>query len=356
MDFYLNNQETEYRTMVTNYAREVLSVERDRIDGQGELQEGDISNLVTAGLWGEHFFTNTNWTTKVTTLIELAKESPSLAGFLVDSLAAASLCSNESGQDRTVLALVEEQAGSDFQSMSTVASRTSDGWVINGDKCFVTNASITSAFVVFAKVDNKPAVFVVESRTPGVAIQSEQSKMGLNGLRFFNVSFQNVAVPETAYVAVESEEVMQKVFSYLALGMGALSIGIAEAAFNLALDRARARQQFGKPIGDNQAVQFMVAKMVVKINAAKSMLYRATQRLDVGEAPGASANAAKLMASEACRDVVHHALQIYGGHGLLSEHRISQLYQDQRITELFGGTSETQRNAISKYVIEELYA
>jgi alkylation response protein AidB-like acyl-CoA dehydrogenase len=308
-----------------------------------------------SGIW-DLLLKEEGWITKATVLIEVAKEAPSFAAMFSDLLVCQSVLKDGLGDHFYTSAFVEEEAGSDLSKVETEARLEQGNWILSGEKWFVANAELADAFLVLAKTkDDSYSIYNVPKNADGVIIQ-EQKKMGLEGYKLSKVILNNVSVPQDSTILSlgQNFEGLQHAGLQEKLAISSLSIGIAESALDESIERARTRKQFGQPIGDFQAIQFKIAEMTVGINGAKTLLYQAAQKHDNQEDAATEAAMAKVFSSEVSGKAVDHAVQIFGSHGLLNDSKVSKLYRSQRLTEIFGQTSEMQRMAIAEYVIKNI--
>lgn len=354
--FELNESQKRDRQQVINFIEQYL-VNRDReIEYEGNINHQDLEQLKVHGIWDVILGNEKDWVTKVTMLIELTKTSPSLAAMFVDLLVSKSILKDQMSEGFSTTAFVEEKAGSDLSLIETEAYKSADGWVLKGEKWFVFNCHLANQVMVLAKITEQTfGIFQIPLKAEGVQIQ-EQKKMGLEGLKFSKVRLNQVLIPDSAYILSVDEtfESIKEANTLSSLSVAALSIGIAEFALNESLNRARSRQQFGQQIGDFQAIQFKIADITVGINASKTLIYQAAQKLDRKENSVIDASMAKVYSSEVAGRAVNHSVQIHGTHGVLNDSIVSKLYQSQRLTEILGQTSEMQRIAIGKHVIKTI--
>jgi alkylation response protein AidB-like acyl-CoA dehydrogenase len=251
-------------------------------------------------------------------------------------------------------ALSEPGAGSDAGSLKTTARREGDGYVIDGAKTFITNAPIAEVFVIFANAD--PATgskgitaFVVERGTKGLEVGPNDEKMGLRGSTTAQLYFNGMKLDAAQRVGAEGDgfKVALRTLDFGRLGLAAHSVGAAQRLLEASIDHAKTRVQFGKPIGANQAIQWMLADAATEIHAARLMVYDAASRADRGERITDRAAMAKLFATEMLGRVADSAVQIHGGMGYMRELWIERAYRDARITRIYEGTSEIQRVVIA---------
>jgi butyryl-CoA dehydrogenase len=252
-------------------------------------------------------------------------------------------------------ALTEANAGSDAASISTSAVKDGDHYVLNGTKQFITNGDLASFFMVFAKTDSTRGVrgistIIAEGGTPGLSIGRAEDKMGIRGSSQTQVIFENARVPADNLLGREGEgfRIAMSVLDRARPGVGAQACGLAQQALDLATKYAKERVVFGSAIAEFQAVRFMLAEMATQLEAARLMTYKASKLASDGKGRfSMQAAMTKLFASEMAHFVVDKALQIHGGYGYMKDYTIERLYRDQRIMEIFEGTTEIQKHVIA---------
>ena len=253
--------------------------------------------------------------------------------------------------------LTEENAGSDASGTETTAVRDGDEWVINGSKRYITNASTPLTLGVTLQVmtndeNGRPRLttILVESGTPGFDAKRMLGKMMWRAADTAHLSFKNCRVPYSNLLGEEGKGLryMLKTLDGGRLSVGAMGLGLAQGAFEMALKHAKTRKQFGRAIGRNQAIGFKLADMSMKIELARNTLYRACILKDNGEPYSKEAAMAKLYTSEIAREVADDAVQIFGGAGLFKDNPIERFYRDQRLLQVGEGTSEILRLVIAR--------
>jgi acyl-CoA dehydrogenase len=251
-------------------------------------------------------------------------------------------------------ALTEPNAGSDAAHIQTMARREGEEYVLNGSKLWVSNGPIADLYTVFATTDREKGskgvtAFVVDRETPGVVIGKVDEKMGLRGSKTSEVFFQECRVPAANVIGEEGRgfKVAMQTLDSARVALGASCVGQAQAALNLALQWSRQRIQFGKPIADNQAIQWMLADSEVDVHAGRTMVYHAAWKIDNGQRASHEAAMVKLYCSEMCNRVIDRAVQVHGGMGYMKEFDIERMYRDARILRIYEGTSEIQRMIIA---------
>jgi alkylation response protein AidB-like acyl-CoA dehydrogenase len=269
-----------------------------------------------------------------------------------------SLCS---GQELGAFGLTESQAGSDAGATRTLAVRDGDYYVLNGSKMWITSGAIAKVVIVTAKTD--PAAgsrgiscFLVQKDTPGFVPGKNEPKMGLKGSVTSALSFEDCRVPIANLLGEEGEGFKQMLITLDGgrIGIGAMALGLAQAALDEATRYARERVQFGQPIAKFQAIQWMIADMATEIDAARLMVYRAAAKKDAGLPFTKEAAMAKLLASEVAERAAFKALQIHGGYGYSREYPVERIYRDQRLCSIGEGTSEIQRLVIARQILGKL--
>ena len=258
--------------------------------------------------------------------------------------------------------LSEPHAGSDVASMSTRAVRDGDQYVLNGRKVWITNAGVSDFYTVFAKTDPTAgskgiSAFVVERDTPGFSVGKLESKLGVRGSPTGEILLDDVAVPAERRVGDENAA-----FGYAmdALNgsrpiIGAQAVGIAQGALDVAARYATERSQFGSHIADFQGVQFMLADMATRLEAARLLVYRACTMLET-DAPGvAGASAmAKLFASDAAMQITTDAVQVLGGAGYTRDFPVERMLRDAKITQIYEGTNQIQRIVVARGLLDSI--
>lgn len=259
------------------------------------------------------------------------------------------------GKGRACYAITEEGAGSDPSMVKTKAIRRKGKWLISGEKWFVTSADASSVILVHAHVDGdaaKPTIFIVDKDAPGVIVKRIPKFMHNYLYEHFEIVFDKVEVSEERRLGAVGQgfDLTKEWFTETRIEIAAHCLGAATRAVEIANDYAAGRVQFGKPIRDFQAIEFMLADMAVEIFVAKSMLYRLGAQLGSRADPKivhAHASAAKLHCSEMAGRVVDKALQILGGRGYMRENPVERLYRDVRVDRIWEGTSEIQRMIVA---------
>ncbi len=261
-----------------------------------------------------------------------------------------------SGRRLAAFGLTEPDAGSDAGATKTRAELRDGAWVVNGSKMFITNAGtdITACVTITARTgpDGEISNLIVPDGTPGYAISEPMKKLGWRASDTRELSFENCAVPEGNLLGVRGRGLAQflEILDGGRISVAAMGVGLAQGAYDLALAYARERQQFGRPIGQFQAVQFALTDMATEIEAGRALVYKAAWLKDQGRPFAKEAAMAKLYTGVLSNRAVNAALMIHGGYGYMDEFAISRLYRDQKILEIGEGTNEVQRMVIARHL------
>jgi butyryl-CoA dehydrogenase len=263
-----------------------------------------------------------------------------------------------SGRVLGAYGLTEPGAGSDSRGTRTRARRDGEDWIINGGKRFITNAGVAGTYIVTAVTDReegsgKISAFIVEADTPGFSIGRMEEKMGLHASNTGELLFDDCRVPLDNLLGDEGEgdKLFLKTLDGGRIGIAAMALGLAQAAYEAASAYAKERRQFDRPIGAFQGVAFMIADMATEIDAARLMTYRAAWLKDQGSPYSTEAAMAKLFASEVAQRVTNDAIQVHGGYGYITEYHVERYLRDAKLTEIGEGTSQIQRLVIARNLL-----
>ncbi|MCP4735074.1 MAG: acyl-CoA dehydrogenase, partial [Bosea sp.] len=245
--------------------------------------------------------------------------------------------------------MTEPNAGSDSGGTQTTATETAEGWVINGRKCFITNANHSGTFIVTAVFDRSLGAkgigaFVVPRDTPGFSLEPGDHKLGMRGSDWASLVFEDARIPMDHLLGPKEEgfSTFMKTLEGGRISIAALSLGIAQGAYEEAVSYAKEREAFGKPLAAQQAVAFKLADMRTQIEAARHLVYHSARLKDTGQKYGAQAAMAKLHASETAMKVTYDAIQIHGGYGYIKEYGVEQDMRDSKIASIYEGTNGVQ--------------
>lgn len=267
------------------------------------------------------------------------------------------------GDKISAFVLTEPEAGSDANAMRTNAVLEGDCYILNGRKCFISNAIVSDFYLVFARVktlDNKKGIsaFVVEKDTQGLSMGKKENKMGLRGNTMADLIFENARVPKENIVGGEGEgwKILAQVANQMRLyGASAMGLGIAQGALDYAVEYAKQRYQFGKPIASLQGIQFMLADMYIQTEAVRSILYRTSQMIDRGEGSateiGSLVSMSKCLSGDTAIKVATDAVQVLGGYGYIKDYPVERMMRDAKSVQIFDGTNQIQRLVVARNLL-----
>jgi butyryl-CoA dehydrogenase len=378
MDLELNAEQESIRKMVRDFAQKDVAPIAAQIDEQGVVPFENIRKMAGLGLLGlivseEYDGRGADMISYVLAVEELSKACASTAIVMAvqNSLVAAGIEQFGTAEQRQAFlpplargekigafALTEPGAGCDASALLTTAVREGDEYVINGRKHFITNGGFADLVVLMAMTDKSQghrgiSAFLVEKGTAGFSPGKEEHKMGIRGTDTSELLFDDVRVPVANRLGEDGQgfRIAMTVLDGGRIGVAAQAVGIAQGAYEAALEYSKQRVQFGKPICEFQAIQWMLADMATRIDAARLLVYRAAMVKESGGRFSKEAAMAKLYASETATWVADRAIQIHGGYGYMKEYPVERNYRDAKITELYEGTSEVQRMIIARSVL-----
>jgi len=378
MDFDLAPEHEMIRQSVREFAEKEIRPVASHVDRTGEFPKATVAKMAGLGLLGmaipqEYEGAGLDTMALAVAIEEVARVCGSHALIMAahNSLCTGTiwLAGNEdqrrryipdlaSGRKMGAWALTEPTSGSDAAAMRTTATRTKDGWVLNGTKTFCTNAPVAGTFVIHAitepsKGNRGISAFIIERGNPGLSIGKIEDKLGVRGSVTSQVILTDCHVPSGALLGKENEGFVNalKVLDGGRIGIGSMAVGIAQGAFEESVKYAKKRVQFSKPIAEHQAVQFMLADMAMQIDAARVLVRRAAWLKDRGLPFKKEAAMAKLYASEMSSFVTNKAVQIHGGYGYIADYPVERMLRDAKLTEIGEGTSEIQRLVIARELI-----
>jgi butyryl-CoA dehydrogenase len=269
------------------------------------------------------------------------------------------------GKKLAAFAITEPQAGSDASAVRTTAIRDGDHYVLNGTKQWITNGGEAEIYTVIAltnpaKGPRGVSCIVVEKETPGFTFGKKEDKLGIRASATRELVFQDCRVPVANCLGREGTGFItaMRTFDVSRPGVGAQAVGIAQGAFDLALEYACTRRQFGVPVGSFQGLRFMLADMAMKVEAARALVYATARHIDKQpkERPTLYSAMCKCYASDVAMEVTVDALQIYGGYGYMHDYPIEKYMRDAKITQIYEGTNQIQREEMSKVLISGFHA
>jgi alkylation response protein AidB-like acyl-CoA dehydrogenase len=256
--------------------------------------------------------------------------------------------------------LTEAGAGSDAAATKTRAVRKGDVYLLNGTKCFITNANIGETFIVTARTSDAPgskgiSAFIVEKSFKGFRTGQKLEKLGTRGSDWAELVFEDCEVPAANRLGPEGNgfKLFMETLDGGRISIGAMALGLAQGAFERSVKYAKERETFGKKIGEHQAIAFKLADMKVTIDAARHLVYHAARLKDAGRPYGQAGGIAKLYASEIAMKVTFDAIQVHGGYGYSTEYEVERMWRDAKLCTIGEGTSEVQRLVVSRQVLKE---
>jgi butyryl-CoA dehydrogenase len=378
MDFAPTPQHEEIRRTVRDFAERRIAPVADELERRGEFPHDIIREAAGLGLLGVPFpeevgGTGLDQVAYAITVEELSRVSGSV-GIIVS--AHTSLGCNPiylagtdaqkerylrplaSGAKLGAYGLTEPGAGSDSRGTRTRARRDGDCWILNGGKRFITNAGVADTYIVTAITEREAesgniSAFIVERDAPGFSIGRMEEKMGLHASNTGELIFTDARIPAENLLGEEGEgdKLFLRTLDGGRIGIAAMALGLAQAAYEAASAYAKTREQFGRPIASFQGVAFMIADMATRIDAARLLTYRAAWLKDAGRPYTTEASMAKLYASEVARDVTNDAIQVHGGYGYITEYKVERYLRDAKLTEIGEGTSQIQRLVIARNLL-----
>jgi butyryl-CoA dehydrogenase len=381
MDFTFSDEQQMVIDEARHFAQKELAPTVEEFDRRGEPNLAALKKLGQLGYLGmaipeAYGGSNVGAIACAGALLEIAKEdagtavamsvhnsvvSETIVLYGTDAQKSRTLPRLASGEAIGCFALTEANSGSDPGGLQMTATPDGDHYLLNGVKTFVTNGAIADVIIVFALTDKARqakgiSAFVLPKETPGVSVGKHEDKMGIRSASCTELLFDNCRLPLEARLGEENKglKIALSVLDGGRIGITAQAVGIAMAAYQEALRHAKDRTLNGKPIADFQSLQFMLADMATEIEVARTMLFRVAWMKQSGVARfSKEVSMAKLFASEMSHRVCHKALQIHGGYGYMKDYKIERLYRDQRITEIYEGSSEIQRYIIARSVLGE---
>jgi alkylation response protein AidB-like acyl-CoA dehydrogenase len=266
-----------------------------------------------------------------------------------------------SGEWLAAFGLTEAGSGSDAAAMRTTAVRKGNKYILNGSKRFITNGGLAQVTSVFALTEPEKgtrgiSAFIVEKDFPGFSVGRIEDKMGIKGSQTAELIFTDCEVPAENLLGREGDgfKIAMMTLDRTRPGIGAQALGIAQGALDLAVSYAKQRIQFGKPIAENQGIQFMLADMATKVEASRLLVYNVAEMIDRGEQHFSMySSMAKMFASDKAMEVTNDAIQILGGYGYMKEYPAERMMRDAKITQIYEGTNQIQRLVIARELLRD---
>ncbi len=378
MDLGLSPRQESFRDMVRDFAEKEVAPRAAAVDAEARFPAQAVRMMGALGLMGvaipeEYGGAGADTICYVIAIEEISRACASTG--VIMSINNSLVCDlihkfgNEEQKRRFLMPLArgeqlgcfclsEPDAGSDAGNLRVTALADGDHFVLNGVKNFITNGKEADIAIVFATVDRRLkhkgiSAFVVEKGTPGFRVLKEESKLGIRGSSTCQLLFEQCRVPRENLLGGIGEGFRIAMVSLDGgrIGIAAQAVGIARAALEASLEYARGRVQFGRPIAAFQAIQFLLADMATRIDAARLLTYRAASLRDGGAPYAKEGSMAKLSASEVAMWVTTKAIQIYGGYGYITDYPVQRHFRDAKVTEIYEGTSEIQRLVIAGHLL-----
>jgi len=380
MDFSLTEDQKMLRAMVRDFAEKELEPIAAEIDEEARFPAESIRKAAELELTGigypEKYGGSGGGAVEQTIVFEeLARACASTSGILIvtNELAAYPLYTHGTEEQKQqylvpllkgntlgAFGLTEAGAGSDVAAMAMTATRQDNGYVLNGSKIFISNGAEADIIVTFATIDRSQGyrgvtAFIVDKGTPGFSVGKRERKMGIRAASATELVFENCLVAVENRLGDEGRgfRIALETIDASRMGIAAQSLGIAQAAFEKSLAYSQERQQFGQPIANFQAIQWMLADMATQIDAARLLTHRAAFLKDQGLPFVKESSMAKLYAAETAMFVTTKAIQIHGGYGYTKDFAVERYFRDAKIMEIYEGTSEMQRMTIARQLLRD---
>ncbi|MFW6055998.1 MAG: acyl-CoA dehydrogenase family protein [Chloroflexota bacterium] len=376
MDFELTEEQKMFQSMVRDFVDNEIAPHAAAWDETEEFPYDAIRKMADVGLYGLHMPEEYGGSgDDITFVLAVEEISRGCAGLGASYVTTMSLAMNpivmhgsEEQKRRYIpwvmaganvsFGLTEAMAGSDVANLDTRYERDGDDFILNGNKIFITNGAEADFLVTFATRDKSLgykgiSAFIVERDMPGFSVGKVEKKMGMHPASAAELVFDNCRVPASNMIGEEGKGfgIALQAIDTCRVCVAAQAVGISQAAYDAAVAYAKERKQFGVEIARHQGLQFMIADMAVDLDAARLLTYRAAWQIQTtGKASAKEPAMAKLFASEAAHRICHRAIQIHGGYGYTREFAVERFYRDQRITEIYEGTSEMQRWTIARQI------
>ncbi|MFW6410107.1 MAG: acyl-CoA dehydrogenase [Halanaerobiales bacterium] len=374
MDFNLNKEQKMIRKVIRDFAENEVKPIAAEIDESCEFPEDNVGKMAEADMMGipfpqEYGGAGSDTLSYVIAVEELSKACATHGVILSahTSLGAHPIYKYgteeqkekylyplASGEKLGAFGLTEPSAGTDAAGQQTTAELAGDEYVLNGNKIFITNAGQADIFIIMAMTDKSKgtrgiSAFIVEADTPGFTLGKKENKMGINASDTRELIFQDCRIPRENLLGKPGEgfKIAMATLDGGRIGIGAQALGIAQRALDETVQYVQEREQFGRPIAKFQGLQWEIAEMATKIEAARNLVYKAAKTKDEGKRFSKEAAMAKYYASEVASEVANKAVQLHGGYGYMKDYPVERLMRDAKITEIYEGTTEVQKMVIA---------
>lgn len=375
----LTDEQKMIQTLAKKIAKEKLEPRAQEVDASGKMSLDNVKSMADNGLFGvsvpeEFGGVGGNVLSHALVVEEIARACASTSVVLsTQALAIAPflvagnhkqkekyLTQLASGKVLGSFGITEPSAGSDVASAQTKAEENDEGYLLNGQKVFITNAGDAEIYVILARTSQERtkgiSLFIVEKGTPGFSFGKEENKMGMRGSVTKEIILENVQIPKENLLGEEGKgfSILMEVFNQTRPIVGAQATGIARGAFEYCLDYVKERKQFGKPIAQFQMVQAMLADMSMKIQASRLLVHNVSRMIDQSMTNIAQhASMAKCFASDTAMEVTTDAVQLLGGYGYIKDYPVERMMRDAKITQIYEGTNQVQRVIIANELIKK---
>ena len=380
MNFDLDEEQSEIRDMVRRFTEREITPHAEEWDETQHFPREVYSEMAKLGLMGmttpeEYGGSALSRLSGVLVYEELAKgEMATSVGLSVHNMITGSIArfGNQEQRQRWVtklaagellgaFSLSEAASGSDAASLQCRAESRDGSYVLNGTKMWVTNGGEADIYLLMARTSGGRGAagiscFVVEKGTPGFSFGKTERKMGLHSSPTREIIFEDCNIPATNRISEEGQgfKIALSSLDGGRINIGAIAVGVAQAAFEVACNYAREREQFGHPLGAFQGVQFMLADMAMNIQAARLLVYEAAYRFDTGQSAGMNASMAKCFATDMAMEVTTNAVQVLGGAGYVRDYPVERYMRDVKVAQIFEGTNQIQRIVIARALLGNL--
>jgi len=380
VNFDLDEEQSEIRDMVRRFTEREITPHAEEWDETQHFPREVYSEMAKLGLMGmttpeEYGGSALSRLSGVLVYEELAKgEMATSVGLSVHNMITGSIArfGNQEQRQRWVtklaagellgaFSLSEAASGSDAASLQCRAESRDGSYVLNGTKMWVTNGGEADIYLLMARTSGGRGAagiscFVVEKGTPGFSFGKTERKMGLHSSPTREIIFEDCNIPATNRISEEGQgfKIALSSLDGGRINIGAIAVGVAQAAFEVACNYAREREQFGHPLGAFQGVQFMLADMAMNIQAARLLVYEAAYRFDTGQSAGMNASMAKCFATDMAMEVTTNAVQVLGGAGYVRDYPVERYMRDVKVAQIFEGTNQIQRIVIARALLGNL--
>ena len=376
ISFELTDEQREMQTMVRKFVKNEIIPVAEEYDRESKMPWPIIEKAFEIGLWNFNLPTkygglDLDHVTEAILIEELSYGCLGISGAWDGNTLAMTpilLAGTEEQKDRwlpqfaekptlAAFCLTEPSAGSDAGGMLTKAEKVGDEYIINGTKCFITHGGISKMNTVFAKLkgDKRISAFLVDGDTPGISMGKVEDKLGDRASHIAEVIFEDVRVPAKDLLGKEGKgfNIAMQTLDRTRMSIGAAAVGVARRGLEESIEYAKIRKQFGKPIGQHQAIGFMLADMATKVEAARCLVLLAASEIDAGRVDSKYGAMCKLYAGDIANEVAIDAVQIHGGYGYMKDYPVEKLMRDSKILQIYEGTQQVQRMVIAGSILAD---